>query len=58
MRVFLAVILLVWTGMHVYVFWRAVPAPGDLACACGNQGRSFGSLYGLSNAGRTGRVCS
>ena len=27
MRVFLAVILLVWTGMHIYVFWRASSVP-------------------------------
>lgn len=27
MRVFLAVILFVWTGMHVYVFWRVSSVP-------------------------------
>ena len=27
MRVFLAVVLLVWTGMHIYVFWRASSVP-------------------------------
>jgi uncharacterized protein len=27
MRVFLAVVLFVWTGMHVYVFWRASSVP-------------------------------
>jgi hypothetical protein len=25
--VFLAVVLLVWTGMHIYVFWRASSVP-------------------------------
>ena len=24
---FLAVVLLVWTGMHIYVFWRASSVP-------------------------------
>ena len=27
MRVFLAVVLLVWTGMHIYVSWRASSVP-------------------------------
>jgi uncharacterized protein len=27
MRVFLAVVLFVWTGMHIYVFWRASSVP-------------------------------
>jgi predicted MPP superfamily phosphohydrolase len=27
MRVFLALILFIWTGMHVYVFWRASSVP-------------------------------
>jgi uncharacterized protein len=27
MKVFLAVVLLVWTGMHIYVFWRASSVP-------------------------------
>lgn len=31
MRVFLAVVLLVWTGMHIYVFWRASSVPRSLA---------------------------
>ena len=24
---FLAVVLLIWTGMHIYVFWRASSVP-------------------------------
>jgi hypothetical protein len=27
MRVFLAVVLLVWAGMDIYVFWRASSVP-------------------------------
>jgi uncharacterized protein len=35
--VFLAVVLLVWTGMHIYVFWRASSVP----VIAGHQPRGF-----------------